>query len=101
MLSMREEDFQREVKVVIVGNGSVGKTSLIRQFCKSQFIEDYKKTIGVDFLEKHIFVKNLQEDVKLMLWDTAGQEEFNSMTRILQRCQGCCTMLFNNRQIFL
>ncbi|KAH7314407.1 hypothetical protein KP509_21G001900 [Ceratopteris richardii] len=85
MISMREEDFQREVKVVIVGNGGVGKTSLIRQFCKSHFPEEYKKTIGVDFLEKHVYVKNLCEDVKLMLWDTAGQEEFNSITRSYYR----------------
>ncbi len=42
-----------EVKVVVVGNGNVGKTSLIRQFCKGQYCNNYKKTIGVDFLEKH------------------------------------------------
>lgn len=42
-----------EAKVVIVGNGGVGKTSMIRQYCKGCFPEDYKKTIGVDFLEKH------------------------------------------------
>ena len=42
-----------EVKVVVVGNGSVGKTSMIRQFAKGQYCNEYKKTIGVDFLEKH------------------------------------------------
>jgi len=45
-----------EVKVVIVGNGCVGKTSMIRQFCKGQYSNEYKKTIGVDFLEKHQYV---------------------------------------------
>ena len=45
-----------EAKVVIVGNGGVGKTSMIRQYCKGCFPEDYKKTIGVDFLERHQWV---------------------------------------------
>ncbi|GBG89841.1 hypothetical protein CBR_g49690 [Chara braunii] len=78
---MLEEDFQREIKVLVVGNGGVGKTSLIRQFCKGAFVDEYKKTVGVDFLEKVHYVKSLGEDTKLMLWDTAGQEEFHSMTK--------------------
>lgn len=45
-----------EVKVVVVGNGCVGKTSMIKQFCKGQYNNQYKKTIGVDFLEKHQYV---------------------------------------------
>ena len=48
--------FAGEVKVVVVGNGCVGKTSMIRQFCKGQYSNEYKKTIGVDFLEKHQYV---------------------------------------------
>ena len=41
--------------------------------------QSYKKTIGVDFLEKQLRVHG--EDVRLMLWDTAGQEEFDALTR--------------------
>jgi GTPase SAR1 family protein len=44
--------FAGEIKVVVVGNGGVGKTSMIRRFCKGQYTDEYKKTIGVDFLEK-------------------------------------------------
>lgn len=44
------------MKVVVVGNGCVGKTSMIKQFCKGQYSDEYKKTIGVDFLEKHQYV---------------------------------------------
>ncbi|KAF6255346.1 small rab-related GTPase [Scenedesmus sp. NREL 46B-D3] len=49
------EDFEREIKVVVVGNGGVGKTSMIKRFCKGIFTDDYKKTIGVDFLEKQLY----------------------------------------------
>ena len=41
-------------QVVIVGNGAVGKSSLIQKYCKGIFTSEYKKTIGVDFLEKRI-----------------------------------------------
>ncbi|KAG0586562.1 hypothetical protein KC19_2G100200 [Ceratodon purpureus] len=95
MLTMQEEDFEREVKVVVVGNGCVGKTSMIRQFCKGQYSNEYKKTIGVDFLEKHQFVKALEEEVKLMLWDTAGQEQFHSMTRAYYRGAKAAVLAFS------
>ena len=68
-----------------MGNGGIGKTSLIQKFCKGIFTEVYKKTIGVDFLEKRLLVPSLGEDVQMFLWDTAGQEEFDSVTRTYYR----------------
>ena len=50
--TVMEEDFEIAIKVVIVGNGAVGKSSMIQRYCKGIFTKDYKKTIGVDFLEK-------------------------------------------------
>ena len=41
-------------QVVIVGNGAVGKSSMIQRYCRGIFTHNYKKTIGVDFLEKHL-----------------------------------------------
>lgn len=51
---MREEDVEVAIKVVVVGNGAVGKSSVIQRYCKGIFTKDYKKTIGVDFLERQI-----------------------------------------------
>ncbi len=51
---MIEEDIEVAIKVVVVGNGGVGKSSMIQRFCKGVFTKDYKKTIGVDFLEKQM-----------------------------------------------
>lgn len=51
-----EEDFEKEIKVVVVGNGAVGKTSMIRRYCRGVYTDEYKKTIGVDFLEKTKFL---------------------------------------------
>jgi Ras-related protein Rab-23 len=43
--------------VVIVGNGAVGKSSMIQRYCRGIFTNNYKKTIGVDFLEKQLRYK--------------------------------------------
>ena len=51
---MKEEDIEIAIKVVIVGNGAVGKSSMIQRYCKGIFTKDYKKTIGVDFLERQV-----------------------------------------------
>lgn len=51
---MLEEDLEIAIKVVVVGNGAVGKSSMIQRYCKGVFTKDYKKTIGVDFLERQL-----------------------------------------------
>jgi len=78
---------------VIVGNGAVGKSSMIQRYCKGIFTRNYKKTIGVDFLEKHITASG--EDVRLMLWDTAGQEEFDAITKAYYRGAQACVIAFS------
>lgn len=81
------------LKVVVVGNGAVGKSSMIQRYCKGIFTRDYKKTIGVDFLERQIDVGG--EDVRLMLWDTAGQEEFDAITKAYYRGAQACVLAFS------
>lgn len=90
---LQDEDFEVAIKVVIVGNGAVGKSSMIQKYCKGIFTAEYKKTIGVDFLEKRICVNG--EDVRLMLWDTAGQEEFDCITRAYYRGAQACVLAFS------
>merc|ERR1711991_1149217 len=88
------EDFTTEVKVIVVGNGGVGKTSMVRRIAKGQFTEGYKKTIGVDFVEKDLELAS-GEEVRLMLWDTAGQEEFDAVTRTYYRGAGAVVYVFS------
>ncbi|XP_035829283.1 ras-related protein Rab-23 [Aplysia californica] len=90
---MREEEVEVAIKVVVVGNGAVGKSSMIQRYCKGIFTRDYKKTIGVDFLERQIEVDG--EDVRLMLWDTAGQEEFDAITKAYYRGAQACVLAFS------
>lgn len=76
---MHEDDFETAIKVVVVGNGNVGKSSMIRRFCKNEYLQTYKKTIGVDYQERELQINN--EPVRMMVWDCAGQEDFDQITR--------------------
>jgi small GTP-binding protein len=61
-------------KVVIAGDENVGKTSLVRQYCEGRFETSRISTIGVDFQTKVIALP--AGEVKLSIWDMAGQERF-------------------------
>lgn len=61
-------------KVVVVGDGTVGKTTLIRRYCEGKFHASRVATIGVDFYTQTIQLPS--GPVKLSIWDMAGQERF-------------------------
>jgi small GTP-binding protein len=67
-------------KVVVAGNGNVGKTSLIRRWCEGKFEASRVMTIGVDFQTKTVHLPDGAPggQVKLSIWDMAGQERFQS-----------------------
>ncbi len=64
--------YQHLFKVIIVGAGKVGKTSLTIRFAEDRFRESYLPTLGVDFMTKNLSIDDKQ--IKLQLWDTGGQE---------------------------
>ncbi|KPI83417.1 small GTP binding protein rab6-like protein [Leptomonas seymouri] len=65
-------------KLVLLGDQSVGKTSIIARFMYDTFDQQYQPTIGIDFFSKTIHLED-DRDVRLHLWDTAGQERFHSL----------------------
>ncbi|KAK3273282.1 hypothetical protein CYMTET_18470 [Cymbomonas tetramitiformis] len=68
-------------KVVLVGDQGVGKTSLVLRYCENSFQENYKATIGVDFCWQRFILQGIGYTVHI--WDTAGQEKFNSLLKAL------------------
>ncbi|GBF92509.1 hypothetical protein Rsub_04613 [Raphidocelis subcapitata] len=90
------EDFERELKVLVVGNSGVGKSSMIQRFCSGTFSEDARRTVGVDFLEKLLPVPALGEDVRLFVWDTAGQVGFDALSRSYCRGAGAAAIVFSS-----
>ncbi|RVD92601.1 GTP-binding ryh1-like [Tubulinosema ratisbonensis] len=64
-------------KIVFLGEQNVGKSTLISQFVYKCIEDKYQPTIGIDFLPKRMEIDG--KEVKLQIWDTAGQEKFNSI----------------------
>jgi len=87
------------LKVIILGDSSVGKTSLMNQFVHRKFVSTYKATIGADFLTKEICVDG-DRLVTMQIWDTAGQERFQSLGVAFYRGADCCVLVFDvNRSV--
>ena len=70
-------------KVILIGDGGVGKTSTIKRYVFDEFMLDYKATIG-----SNIYVKDLDyedKNVKLTIWDIAGQQQWETMRPVYYR----------------
>ncbi|UCC19980.1 MAG: GTP-binding protein [Promethearchaeota archaeon] len=63
------------LKLVLLGDSAVGKTSLIDMYAHHQFKEDYKPTLGVNIVVKELKHKNTQ--IRLIIWDIAGQNKYD------------------------
>ena len=66
-----------KLKLIVVGNQGTGKTSILNRFVSETFDENYQATIGLDFHSKNITIHD--QDVRLIIYDTAGQEKFRSL----------------------
>jgi len=72
------QNYDHLVKLLLLGDSAVGKTSLLMRFCESVFDQNFVLTIGVDFKWKT--VDRNGRKLKLQVWDTAGQERFRTIT---------------------
>eukprot|EP01064_Diplonema_japonicum_P005684 TRINITY_DN1377_c0_g1_i1.p1 TRINITY_DN1377_c0_g1~~TRINITY_DN1377_c0_g1_i1.p1 ORF type:complete len:211 (-),score=62.56 TRINITY_DN1377_c0_g1_i1:193-825(-) len=81
------------LKVIILGDSGVGKSSLMGQYVNNRFDSRYKATIGADFLTKELEVEGTL--VTLQIWDTAGQERFQSLGTAFYRGADACMLVFD------
>ena len=82
-MSNKQTQARHTFKFLLVGNGSVGKTSIVRRLCRGDFITNPETTIGVEFMTKMIDIDGNQ--IKLQIWDTAGQEKYRSVGKAYYR----------------
>ena len=83
----------QSIKVILLGDTGVGKSSIIRRYYENVFDENMNTTFGSNFIEKIISFKG--KKVKLEIWDTAGQEEFRSVTKIFVKNSKIIILVYN------
>ena len=81
------------IKYIIVGNAYVGKSNIIYRFVENKFSENYKATINLDFSYKNIKIRD--KIYRIQLWDTAGQEEFQSISRGYYKSGACALVVYD------
>ncbi|XP_030074502.1 ras-related protein Rab-39B [Microcaecilia unicolor] len=90
-----------QFRIVLLGDSTVGKSSLLKRYTEGTFLDLINQTVGVDF-----YVQFLEVEpgiyVKLQFWDTAGQERFRSVTRSYYRNSAGGLLVFDltNRKSF-
>ena len=67
-------------KVLLLGDSSVGKTCFLLRYCDKTFQEAHLSTIGLDYRLKSMTLNN-EKNIKLQIWDTAGQDRFRALTK--------------------
>jgi len=84
-------DTKTAVKLILVGDSAVGKTSLMQRFCEDKFSQTFITTIGIDYKSKIIHIEGDEQkevperNIACHVWDTAGQERFRAITKAYLR----------------
>ena len=73
------------LKVVLVGESGVGKTSIIAQFTSNTFDPDCVTSLSAQYISKTMEFPNVQKAIKFDIWDTAGQEKYRAIAKIFYK----------------
>ena len=77
----KQESKEFEVKICLLGDIQVGKTSIASRYCKNSFNDTYLNTIGGAYQQQNVTLNNGTK-IKFHIWDTSGQERFRTMTKL-------------------
>jgi len=88
------------MKFILIGNSGVGKSCMLYQFMENTFTDSIEPTIGIEFGTKMMKIKD--KKIRLQIWDSAGQENYRSITRSYYRNTICTFLMFDvtNRKSF-
>jgi Ras-related protein Rab-2A len=93
MTSGGPANFDYLLKYIIIGDAAVGKSNLLLRYAHGQFKPEYQLTIGVEFGAKNIQLFN--KIFRIQIWDTAGQENFRSITRAYYKNSVCALVVYD------
>ena len=83
-------------KITVIGDGAVGKTSLIQRFTEGDFNEEYIMTLGAQFTKYEMVYKGVP--IELVFWDIAGQESFAQLRKGFYKGARACIVVFSHEE---
>ena len=86
-------NFDYLFKYIIIGDAAVGKSNLLLRYAHGQFKPEYQLTIGVEFGAKNVQIG--EKVYRIQIWDTAGQENFRSITRAYYKNSVCALVVYD------
>lgn len=91
------------MKIVLIGDSSVGKSALVYRFMQNQLLTNARATVGIAFYKQTLKDPEAGEDYPIQIWDTAGQEKFQSVTTHHYRAADGALLVFDisNEHSFL
>ena len=100
MSSKKKNPETPKYKLIFLGDQNVGKSSILNRFLNDTFVEEYQATIGLDFQSKNVQIDN--QDIHLLLYDTAGQEKFRSLIPMYTRDANIILLVYDitNKESF-
>ncbi len=90
---MSEEEIN--CKLVLIGDVNVGKTSIISRYVNGEFENKVNSTIDASYKIKTVYFKQFKQSIKFIIWDTAGQENFRSITRAYYKNSACALIVYD------
>jgi len=90
---MSEIDFNYLLKYIIIGDSAVGKSNILTQYVYEKFSEEFQSTLGVEFAAKNAIIDN--KIYRIQIWDTAGAENFRSITRAYYKNTVCAFIVYD------
>jgi small GTP-binding protein len=85
----------RKIKVVMLGEPNVGKSTLAYILTKNEYKKEIPATIGASFSIQNIYIERMKEMISVHLWDTAGQEKFRSLVSFYFRGANIFVIVFD------
>jgi Ras-related protein Rab-5C len=83
------------VKVVLLGDSGVGKTSIVQRFAFGTFKEENAATLGAMFIAKILEIPESNMTVKFQIWDTAGQEKYRSLAQMYYQDAAVAVLVYD------
>ena len=85
-------NFDYLLKFIIIGDSGVGKSNILLRYTRDKFNEEFQSTIGVEFGVKNMKIED--KIYRVQIWDTAGQENFRSITRAYYKNSVCACVVY-------